>query len=100
MFYGMTIHDTCYRKSFYNANKFAERFDDEGAKAGYCLYKLGCKGPSTYNACSSIGWYNGLSFPIRSGHGCIGCSQEGFWGKEMYKEDVPITPQNLDIFSF
>jgi len=43
MFYGMTIHDTCYRKSFYNANKFAERFDDEGAKAGYCLYKLGSK---------------------------------------------------------
>ena len=100
MFYGMTIHDTCYRKSFYNANKFAERFDDEGAKAGYCLYKLGCKGPSTYNACSSIGWYNGLSFPIRSGHGCIGCSQEGFWDKTMYKEEAPITSQNFDIFSF
>ncbi|GAB6078440.1 hydrogenase small subunit [Hydrogenobaculum acidophilum] len=102
MFYGMTIHDACYRKSFYNVGKFAERFDDEGAKLGYCLYKLGCKGPSTYNACSSLGWYNGLSFPIKSGHGCIGCSQEGFWDKAMYKEEAPITStsQNFDIFDF
>ncbi|PMP91981.1 MAG: uptake hydrogenase small subunit [Hydrogenobaculum sp.] len=100
MFYGMTIHDSCYRKSFYNAGKFAESFDDEGAKSGHCLYKLGCKGPSTYNACSSLGWYNGLSFPVKSGHGCIGCSQEGFWDKEMYKEEAPIVNQNFDIFNF
>ncbi len=102
MFYGMTVHDTCYRKSFYNVGKFAEHFDDEGAKLGYCLYKLGCKGPSTYNACSSLGWYNGLSFPVKAGHGCIGCSQEGFWDKDMYKEEAPITSnaQSFDIFNF
>ena len=24
-------------------------------------------------------WNNGVSYPIQSGHGCIGCSEEGFW---------------------
>ncbi len=101
MFYGMTVHDICYRKVYYNANKFAESFDDEGAKKGYCLYKLGCKGPTTYNACSSIGWYNGLSFPVKAGHGCIGCSSEGFWDKDKYKEEASISTQtNFDIFNF
>ncbi|MGB9893711.1 MAG: hydrogenase small subunit, partial [Candidatus Saccharicenans sp.] len=44
-FYGHTIHDHCLRRPFYEAGKFAESFDDEGARKGYCLYKLGCKGP-------------------------------------------------------
>ena len=48
---------------------------------GFCLYKMGCKGPTTYNACSTIQWNAGTSFPIRAGHGCIGCSEEGFWDK-------------------
>jgi hydrogenase small subunit len=37
------------------------------------------KGPTTYNACSTVRWNGGLSFPIQSGHGCIGCSEDGFW---------------------
>jgi hydrogenase small subunit len=56
-----------------------ESFDDENAKKGYCLYKVGCKGPSTYNACGVMKWNNGVSYPIQSGHGCIGCSEENFW---------------------
>ena len=24
-------------------------------------------------------WNNGTSFPIESGHGCIGCSESNFW---------------------
>jgi hydrogenase small subunit len=40
---------------------------------------MGCKGPTTYNACSTVGWNEGVSFPIQSGHGCIGCSEDGFW---------------------
>jgi hydrogenase small subunit len=24
-------------------------------------------------------WNNGVSFPIQSGHGCFGCSEESFW---------------------
>ena len=78
-FYGVTVHDRCLRRPFYEAGKFAESFDDEGAKKGYCLYKLGCKGPTTYNACASIRWDEGLSFPVQSGHPCLGCSQPNFW---------------------
>jgi hydrogenase small subunit len=78
-FYGNTVHDRCLRRPFYEAGKFALSFDDDGAKEGYCLYKLGCKGPTTYNACASIRWDEGLSFPIQSGHPCLGCSQPDFW---------------------
>lgn len=78
-FYGQNIHDRCYRRPFYERGLFAETFDDEGAKAGWCLYKLGCKGPVTYNACATTKWNEGTSFPIQSGHGCIGCSEPGFW---------------------
>jgi len=42
---------------------------------------MGCKGPTTYNACSTVRWNGGVSFPIQSGHGCIGCSEDGFWDK-------------------
>lgn len=78
-FYGKTIHDRCLRRPFYDAGKFAKTFDDEGARQGWCLYKLGCKGPTTYNACATIKWDAGLSFPIQSGHPCLGCSQPNFW---------------------
>jgi hydrogenase small subunit len=78
-FYGNTIHDRCLRRPFYEAGKFAASFDDEGAQKGWCLYKLGCKGPTTYNACASMKWSGGLSFPIQSGHPCLGCSEPDFW---------------------
>lgn len=78
-FYGQNIHDRCYRRPFYERGLFAESFDDEGAKAGWCLYKLGCKGPVTYNACAVMKWNDGTSFPIEAGHGCLGCSEPNFW---------------------
>ncbi len=78
-FYGKRVHDTCYRRPYFDAGLFAESFDDKNAKDGYCLYKLGCKGPTTYNACASMKWNNGVSFPIQSGHGCIGCSEANYW---------------------
>ena len=80
-FYGQNIHDRCYRRPFYERGQFAESFDDEGAKKGWCLFKLGCKGPVTYNACATTKWNNGTSFPIEAGHGCIGCSEPKFWDK-------------------
>jgi hydrogenase small subunit len=79
MFYGQRIHDKCYRRAFFDAGQFVETWDDEGAKKGWCLYKMGCRGPTTYNSCSTFKWNNGVSFPIGSGHGCIGCSEAGFW---------------------
>jgi hydrogenase small subunit len=78
-FYSKRVHDSCYRRPYYDAGLFVESFDDEHARKGYCLYKVGCKGPSTYNACGVTKWNNGVSFPIQSGHGCFGCSEENFW---------------------
>ena len=80
-FYGETIHDRCYRRPFYDQGRFAKTFDDEGARSGWCLYELGCKGPITYNACATVKWNAGTSFPIQSGHGCLGCSEPDFWDK-------------------
>jgi hydrogenase small subunit len=81
VFFGNTIHDRCYRRPFYDEGKFAKSFDDEGARSGWCLFELGCKGPTTYNACATVKWNGGTSFPIESGHGCIGCAEPGFWDK-------------------
>jgi hydrogenase small subunit len=81
MFYSQRIHDKCYRRPHFDAGQFVETWDDRGAREGYCLYKMGCKGPTTYNACSTVRWNDGVSFPIGSGHGCIGCSEDGFWDK-------------------
>ena len=89
-FYGQTIHDRCYRRPFYERGQFAESFDDEGARAGWCLYKLGCKGPTTYNACATVKWNNGTSFPIEAGHGCIGCSQPGFWDQGGFYQPLSV----------
>jgi hydrogenase small subunit len=85
-FYGQTVHDRCYRRPFYERGQFAETFDDEGARKGWCLYKLGCKGPTTHNACATVKWNNGAGFPIEAGHGCIGCSEPRFWDKGGFYE--------------
>ncbi len=96
-FYGNTIHDRCLRRPFYEAGKFALSFDDEGARKGWCLYKLGCKGPTTYNACASMKWDAGLSFPIQSGHPCLGCSEPDFWdGGGFYQgQSTPLSKPTL-----
>lgn len=98
-FYGQTIHDRCYRRPFYEKGQFAETFDDEGARKGWCLFRLGCKGPTTYNACATLKWNAGTSFPIESGHGCLGCSEPNFWDKGGFYESLSVTqwgsPANL-----
>jgi len=91
-FYSKRVHDSCYRRPYYDAGLFAESFDDQNAKDGYCLYKLGCKGPVTYNSCGIIKWNNGVSYPIQSGHGCIGCSEDGFWDSGSFYERVTGIP--------
>lgn len=80
-FYGKTVHDTCPRIEHYNAGRFAQTHDDAGARQGWCLYLLGCRGPSTFNACTTVKWNEGQSFPMLSGHGCMGCSEPAFWDK-------------------
>jgi hydrogenase small subunit len=101
VFYGQSIHDRCYRRPFYERGQFAETFDDEGAKQGWCLYKLGCKGPIAYNACAVTKWNNGASFPIEAGHGCIGCSEPDFWDKGSFYNALSVadwgTPKDIAI---
>lgn len=78
-FFGNRVHDTCYRRPFFDAGMFADRYDDAGAKAGWCLYRLGCRGPETYASCGNLRWYQGMSYPIQSGAACIGCTSARFW---------------------
>ena len=94
-FYGQSIHDRCYRRPFYDKGQFAETFDDEGAKKGWCLYKLGCKGPTTYNACATTKWNNATSFPIESGHPCLGCSEPDFWDGGGFYKPLAMPTENL-----
>ncbi len=89
MFYSRRVHDTCYRRANFDAGLFVETFDDENAKHGYCLYKVGCKGPSTYNSCGIIKWNEGTSYPIQSGHPCLGCSEENFWDNSPFYKRMP-----------
>jgi hydrogenase small subunit len=54
-------------------------FGDDGHRKGYCLYKLGCKGPETYANCSTIlfGDAGAGTWPVGCGHPCIGCTEQG-----------------------
>ncbi len=79
--YGKRIHDTCERRPHFDAGQFVVRFDDYGARQGYCLYKVGCKGPETYNICASWRWNLAASWPVKAGHPCLGCSERDFWDK-------------------
>lgn len=78
-FFRHRIHDKCNRRAYFDAGLFVESFDDEGSKQGYCLYKVGCKGPTTYASCMEMRWNGGVSNPISSGNTCIGCTEDGFW---------------------
>lgn len=88
-FYGNRIHDTCYRRPFFDSGLFVENFNDKGARSGWCLYKMGCRGPETYNSCGNMRWWGGLSYPIQSGHGCIGCSENKFWDNGDFYTRLP-----------
>ena len=79
VYYGNTVHQTCPRREHFIRGYFAKAFDDEAARNGACLLELGCQGPSTHNACPTQRWNGGTSFPMHSGHGCLGCSEPHFW---------------------
>ena len=83
------------RGPFYDKGLFAKTFDDEGARNGWCLYELGCKGPTTYNACATSKWNNGTSFPIQTGHPCLGCSEPDFWDAGSFYS--PLSAPSMDV---
>ncbi len=75
--YGRLIHENCERRPHFDAGRFAEQFGDEGHRLGYCLYKLGCKGPMTRNNCSALHYCDVGTWPVNTGRPCFGCSEEG-----------------------
>ena len=77
--YGRTIHEHCPRRAHFDAGRFAEQFGDEGHKQGWCLYKLGCKGPATHANCSVSHFGEVVdAWPIGLGHPCFGCTEQQF----------------------
>lgn len=79
--YDQRIHDSCPRRAHFDAGQFVRTFDDEAARSGWCLYEMGCKGPSTFSPCPIIQWNMGTSWPIGAGHPCIGCTEKDFFDR-------------------
>ena len=77
--YGQKIHDKCPRRGHYEAGRFALAYGDEGHRLGWCLYKLGCKGPWTFHNCPTQQWNGRTNWPIGVGARCIACSERSFW---------------------
>ena len=75
--YGRLIHEHCPRRAHFDAGRFAQRFGDHGHRSGWCLYRLGCKGPVTHAACSTR-HFNEVPgvWPIGIGAPCVGCTEE------------------------
>ena len=79
--YGSEIHENCERNHFFEADQFVQSWGDAGHRAGWCLFKMGCKGPATAHNCYKVLWNDGTSWPIGSGHGCVGCAADVFWDR-------------------
>jgi hydrogenase small subunit len=76
--YDRLIHDQCPRRPHFDAGRFATQFGDDNHRSGYCLYKLGCKGPVTHAACSTRHFNEVVdAWPIGIGHPCVGCTEQG-----------------------
>ena len=86
--FGYRIHDNCERRAHFDAGEFVEEWGDEGAKNNWCLYKVGYKGPMTFNNCSIIRYNDGANWPVGVGRGCIGCSEPDFWDKYAYERPM------------
>lgn len=73
--YGFRVHDNCERRGHYDMDEFVLEWGDEGAKKGWCLFQMGCKGPYAELNCSLVKFNEGTSWPVQAGHGCFGCAQ-------------------------
>ncbi len=77
--YGNLLHNQCERRPHFEFGEFALSWGDEGAQRGWCLYKVGCKGPETMANCPTVRYGDGVSWNVRAGHGCAGCVAPDFW---------------------
>lgn len=89
--YDRVIHENCPRRAHFDAGRYAASFGDEGHRKGWCLYKLGCKGPVTHAACASR-HFNEIPgvWPIGVGVPCFGCTEKGVVWQMGTFQTVPI----------
>lgn len=73
IFFGITIHDQCSRRSYFEKGIFATKLGDPE-----CMFKLGCRGPVTRTDCPIRKWNGGVNWPIGANTPCIGCAHEKF----------------------
>jgi len=91
--YDRLIHDHCPRRAHFDAGRFVKEFGDEGHRQGWCLYKMGCKGPATHAGCSTRHFNETPDvWPIGIGAPCVGCTEKAVAFR------VPIF-QTIDIHS-
>jgi len=96
--YGRVIHEHCERRPHFDSGRFAEEYNDEGHTLGYCLYKLGCKGPATFANCSVQRFNDVGVWPVSIGHPCIGCTEKDILFKREISDHIRIhnqTPPNF-----
>jgi len=87
--YSEDIHDECERHDFYERGQFVRAWGDEGHRQGWCLFQMGCKGPETKHNCPTVLWNDGACWPIRAGHGCVGCASPHFWDAHPVYQVLP-----------
>lgn len=73
MFYSVTIHDRCPRRSYFDNGIFASKLGEET-----CMFQLGCRGPITPIDCPIRQWNGHVNWPVGDDSPCIGCAQFGF----------------------
>jgi hydrogenase small subunit len=77
--YGGLVHNQCERRAHFEFGEFVQSWGDEASQKGWCLYKMGCKGPQTFANCPTQKYAESSSWNVLAGHGCIGCTMPGFW---------------------
>ena len=89
--YDRLIHDSCPRRAHFDAGRFATSFGDEGHRKGWCLYKLGCKGPVTHAACATRHFNETPGvWPIGIGAPCLGCTEKEVLWRVATFQTVPV----------
>ncbi len=73
LIFGQSVHDNCPRRGHFENGEFVYKFGSVEEQKGYCLYAVGCKGPSTYTNCPVVKWNAGTSWCVEAGAPCAGC---------------------------
>ncbi len=79
--YDEEVHEECERHDHYEEERFVLEWGDYGHRNGWCLFRMGCKGPETHHNCPTVKWNDGTCWPIGAGHGCVGCAEARFWDR-------------------